>query len=286
MAVVPRMLAGLRPAPPRAAPRWVALLGAAHLGPTLAVTTVVALLATSTDLEPGAAVLVTAGVLTGQLTIGWGNDLLDASRDRAVGRADKPLASGRVSADLVRRCLVVAAASCIVLSLLAGWRSGVVHLGLGVSAGHLYNAWWKATRWSWLPYAVAFGTLPAVVTLAGATPRWPPLWMLVTAGVLGVGAHFLNTLPDLADDAITGVQGLPHLLGTTRTRIVGTLLLVVGSVVAVLGPPGQPTTAGLAALGIVVVVSLVAFIGRGRTPFYAAMAIALVDVVLLVVNGG
>ena len=99
---------------PRPAP--LPLLIAAHIGPSLAVTTVVALLSVAADLSPGKAVIVTAAVFTGQLTIGWGNDLLDASRDRAVGRADKPLANGSLDASLVRRCLVVAAVACVVLS--------------------------------------------------------------------------------------------------------------------------------------------------------------------------
>src|SRR3712207_7375206 len=33
---------------------------------------------------------------------------------------------------------------------------------------------------------------------------------------LGVGAHLLNVLPDLEDDAATGVRGLPHVLGPRR----------------------------------------------------------------------
>jgi 4-hydroxybenzoate polyprenyltransferase len=250
----------------------------------MAVTTVVALLAASTDLETSAAILVTAGVLAGQLTIGWGNDLVDASRDHAVGRTDKPLATGEVSRALVARCLVVAAVLCVVLSLLAGWRSGLVHLCVGVASGHAYNLRLKATPWSWLPYALAFGTLPAVVTLAGDTPKWAPSWMLGTAAALGVGAHFLNTLPDLDDDATTGVRGLPHRLGATRARLVGTLLLVAGSVVAVLGPADPPAMWTLATLGGVVLLGLVAPFGRAKAPFYAAMAIALIDVVLLTVG--
>ena len=45
---------------------------------------------------------MTAAVLAGQLTIGWGNDLVDAERDRQVGRADKPLAHGELSTAAVR----------------------------------------------------------------------------------------------------------------------------------------------------------------------------------------
>lgn len=263
----------------------VPLLRAAHLGPTVAVTLVVALLALATDLEPAATGFVVGAVLAGQLTIGWGNDLLDAGRDRSVGRSDKPLATGEVDRRLVLRCLAVAAVVCAVLSLLAGWRSGLVHLLVGVASGHAYNLGVKATAWSWLPYALAFGTLPSVVTLAGATPAWSPAWMAATAAALGVGAHVLNALPDLADDVRTGIRGLPHRLGPAASRVLATGLLVGGSVAAVLGPLGSPATWTLATLGVVLVLGAVALTGRGRTPFRAAMLIALVDVVLLVGAG-
>ncbi|MGN6250299.1 MAG: UbiA family prenyltransferase [Marmoricola sp.] len=257
------------------------LLGAAHLGPGVAVTTLVALLCVAARLGLAPSLLVIGGVLAGQLTIGWGNDLVDAARDRAVGRAGKPLADGRLSPALVVRCLMAAAVACVVLSLLAGWRSGLVHLGIGVASGHAYNLLLKRTAWSWLPYALAFGSLPAVVTLAGPSPAGPPAWTVATAALLGVGAHFLNTLPDLADDAATGVRGLPHRLGAAPTRIGGALLLVGGSVVAVLGPDGTPPPGALVALGLVAALGVVALTGTGRVPFAAAVLIALVDVVLL-----
>ena len=258
------------------------LLRAAHFGPSVAVTVIVALLAVALDLSAYRGIVVTTAVFAGQLTIGWGNDLRDARRDREVGRLDKPLASGELAPSFVLRCLVVAAASCVVLSLMAGWRSGATHLVLGVACGHLYNLYFKATPWSWLPYAVAFGSLPAVVSLAASPPEWPPVWMVGTAAMLGIAAHFLNTLPDLDDDAATGVQGLPHRVGAVRSRLVATTLLVLATTVAVVGPAGAPAAWAWAALGAVVVLAGVALLGRGKAPFYAAVAIALVDVVLLV----
>ncbi|HSJ21669.1 MAG TPA: UbiA family prenyltransferase [Nocardioidaceae bacterium] len=264
-------------------PVLLPLLRAAHFGPSVAVTTIVALLAFALGLPAHKGVVVTAAVFTGQLTIGWGNDLLDAGRDREVGRSDKPLVSSDLTPSFVLRWLVVAAAACVVLSLLAGWRSGVTHLALGVAFGHLYNLYFKATPWSWLPYAVAFGSLPAVVSLADTPPQWPPTWMVGAAAALGVAAHFLNTLPDLDDDAATGVQGLPHRVGATRSRLIATALLVLASAVAVLGPAGAPATWAWAALAVVVGLAALALVGRGKAPFYAALAIALVDVVLLAV---
>jgi 4-hydroxybenzoate polyprenyltransferase len=261
------------------------LLRAAHIGPSIAVTTIAVLLALASGLAVGAAVVVTAAVFAGQLTIGWGNDLLDADRDREVGRPDKPLANGELTSSLVLGCLVVAAVACVALSFLAGWRSGTTHLVLAVASGHLYNVHLKATSWSWLPYAVAFGALPAVVTLADGPPRWPPLWMAGAASALGVAAHLLNALPDLEDDAATGVRGLPHRLGPSRSRLSATALLVLASAVAVLGPAGDPATWAWAALAVVVALAGFALFSGGKTPFYAAVTIALIDVALLAVVG-
>jgi 4-hydroxybenzoate polyprenyltransferase len=257
------------------------LLRAAHIGPSLAVTAVVGLLAVGQDLPGGRGVLVTAAVLTGQLTIGWGNDLRDVGRDRQVGRTDKPLANHELRAGTVRACLLVAAAACVVLSFSVGWRSGLVNLGLGVASGHVYNLLLKGTGWSWLPYALAFGTLPAVVSLADVSPHWPAAWMMLSAAALGVAAHFLNVLPDLAADAATGVRGLPHRLGAGRSRAAAVGLLVAASVAAALGARGSGDVWAWSALTVVAVLAVTASVGRGRTPFYSAIAIALVDVVLL-----
>jgi 4-hydroxybenzoate polyprenyltransferase len=257
------------------------LLRAAHFGPSVAVTTIVALLALALDLPVYKGVVVTVAVFTGQLTIGWGNDLLDVDRDREVGRPDKPLANRDLTPSFVLRWLIVAAAACAVLSLLAGWRSGATHLVLLVAFGHLYNFSFKATSWSWLPYAVAFGSLPAVVSLANSPSRWPPTWMVGTAAMLGIAAHFLNTLPDFEDDAATGVRGLPHRLGAIRSRLIATALLVLASAVAVLGPAGAPATWAWTAFGVVVALAALALFGNGKAPFYAAIGIALVDVALL-----
>lgn len=273
---------GPAPGSSTAPPRPFPLLRAAHLGPTLAVTTLTALLAVAERLPPYDAVLVTAAVLTGQLTIGWGNDLVDATRDRIVGRPDKPLATGEVTAATLWRSLLIAAAACVLLSALLGWRSGGLHLVL-VAMGHAYNLGLKSTCWSWLPYAVAFGVLPAVVALAATPAHWPPLWIMSTAALLGVAAHLLNTLPDQDDDLATGVSGLPHRLGAGTSRGAATALVLLASTTAVLGPTGAPTAVAWAALVMVVALAVVALLGRGRVPFHAAIAIALVDVVLLTV---
>lgn len=261
--------------------RSVALLRAAHGGPTVAVATLVALLAWGAGTGLARGVLLTAAVLTGQLTIGWVNDLLDVGRDAAVGRSDKPLANGELPIGTVRTALAMAAVATTVLSFSVGWRSGLVHLALVVGSGQAYNLGLKATAGSWLPYAVAFGSLPAVVTLALVDPLWPPLWLMVAAGALGVAAHFLNVLPDLADDAVTGVRGLPHRLGERRSRYAATVLLVVASVAALLARDGGTPAWTWIVLGAILMLAAASLVGRGRVPFQAAIGIALLDVLLV-----
>ena len=153
------------------------LLRASHPVPTAAVTALTGLLAVAAGHSLRTGTVVTAAVAAGQLTIGWSNDLIDAARDRQVGRADKPVARGEVTEGGVRVALAVAGVLCVALSLACGPASATVHLVLGVGSGWAYNLGLKRTAWSAAPYAVAFGALPAVVTLALPEPQLPrPGW--------------------------------------------------------------------------------------------------------------
>jgi 4-hydroxybenzoate polyprenyltransferase len=263
--------------------RVPALLRAAHGGPALAVVLLALLLAVACDLPPGRMVLVGLAVLAGQLSVGWSNDLVDEARDREVVRSDKPLATGELSAATVRIACGLAVLAVVPLSLACGWAAGVVHL-LTVASAWAYNLWLKSTVWSWVPYAFSFGGLVVFVALAGEPTELPPWWMPVAGALLGVGAHLVNVLPDLADDAATGVSGLPHRIGARRLPAVATAVLAAGSLVVALGT-GLARLGSVAALAAVTALAVVALTGRGRAPFLAAIGIALVDVVLLVTSG-
>ena len=257
------------------------LVAASHPGPVVAVSVLSALLAVSAGLSAGTTALVVGAVLSGQLSIGWSNDLIDVARDRSVGRSDKPLASGAVSTTSVRNACALAVTATVPLSLACGVIAGLVHLVL-VAAGWAYNLGMKSTVWSWLPYAVAFGGLPWFVELARDASRIPPLWMLVAGALLGVGAHLVNVLPDLADDAATGVRGLPHRLGARWTPPVAVAALVLATAVIAAGSESTSWLILAPAFAVVALLCLLALLGRDRTPFRAVIAIALVDVVMLV----
>ncbi|MCF6377388.1 UbiA family prenyltransferase [Nocardioides KLBMP 9356] len=255
------------------------VVAAAHPGPALAVTVLSGLLSAAQGLSLATAALVVAAVLAGQLSIGWSNDLVDLARDRRAGRADKPLASGEASYGVVRTACAGAVAACVVLSFSLGLVPGLLHLGC-VASAWAYNLGLKATAWSWLPYAASFGGLTAVVTYADGAP--PPWWWPVGAALLGVGAHLLNVLPDLDDDAATGVRGLPHRLGRRWIAPVAATVLVAATAVVLVGASPAPAVSVPAAVAVLVLAAVVVA-GSGRLPFVAAVVIALVDAALLVV---
>ncbi|MGB3438474.1 MAG: UbiA family prenyltransferase [Actinophytocola sp.] len=262
------------------------LAGACHPLPSMAVTVVAVLLGVGAGLDGPGLVLLGAAVLTGQLSIGWSNDWVDAARDRATGRVDKPAAAGRVPVRAVAVAAVAASVATVVLSLLLGWLAGVALL-LGVAAGWAYNLGLKATIWSGATYLFAFAALPVGVYAAAPGEPWPPWWVPVVSALLGFGAHFANVLPDLRADAETGVRGLPHRLGPRNGVLVMAAALATASVTLGLAPDGASVryTVTVVTAGIVLVAATaVAAVLAPRSPlaFRLTVALAVLDVVLLI----
>lgn len=265
------------------------LVKASHPEPTAAVTVVAGLLAAGVGHSPPGIAAVAGTVLASQLAVGWSNDLIDADRDATVGRTDKPVAIGAVSRRTLGRAVLLAAAATPLVALTTGGAAALCAT-LGLLSALLYNWPLKSTPVSVLPYAVSFGALPAFVVLALPGAPAPPAWLVAAAGCLGAGAHFANVLPDLADDARTGVRGLPHRLGPAGSRGAAAGLLLTATVTLVVGPPGPPSWAGLSAVAAAVLVPAVGGYagraeGRSVAAFRAVMVVALIDVVLLVASG-
>jgi 4-hydroxybenzoate polyprenyltransferase len=268
------------------------LLAASHPEPAAAVTTVSAALAASAGRSAWGVVAVAAAVAAGQLSVGWCNDYVDRERDALAGRRDKPVARGDIAPELVRRAAAVALLAVPLLSLLSGWRATIVHC-VAVALAWGYDLRLKSTAWSVVPYTIAFGLLPVFVVLGLPGAPLPPWWAPLAGALLGAGAHFANTLPDLADDAATGVRGLPHRLGAGPSRVLSAILLLAASVVLAFGPglPESGTSAALIVVALAAAGGLVAagaVLGRragSRAPFRATMLVALVDVVMLIARG-
>ena len=251
------------------------LLRTSHLGPTLMVTLVSYLLALRLWRQ-GPSLLVALTVFCGQLVVGWTNDLVDLPQDQKEARTHKPMVDGKLSQKSVKRATWVALVSVTALSLLGpmGLMGGLVHL-LGVGSGVAYNFYFKSNRLSFLPYAVSFAALPASITIGRNIS--PPLWLLICGAGLGVAAHFANVIKDMDRDRAAGIAGLPQIVGSKKSTYIAGLLLFFVSIqlffvtrsflLLILG------TIGIALLRL-----------PEKFRFIAVMALALLDVITLVVS--
>jgi 4-hydroxybenzoate polyprenyltransferase len=259
-----------------------ALARASHPLPAVAVSAVAAGLAIGSDRPLGSAAVATAAVFAGQLSVGWLNDLVDAPRDTLVGRTDKPLAAREIRPAAVRAAFLAAAVAAVVLTLFSAPLAAAAHLAALASAW-AYDLKLKSTPISVVPFAFSFGLLPAF--LSNGDP-FPQPWLIAAAATLGSAAHFVNVLPDLADDAATGVHGLPHRLGSSVSRFATAALVLATSALLVLGPDGPPSPLALATVPVAVGILVVGFLldnrPRSRSAFRAVMLVAVIDVALLI----
>ena len=242
----------------------------------------------SAGLSAGRTTLLAAAILAGQLSIGWANDYVDAGRDRAVGRPDKPLARRALPDGAVGTSAGAALLADVPLSLALGARPGAAHL-VAVGGAWLYDTWLKPTAASFVPYAVSFGLLPCVIagTLPGA-PR-PRLLIVVAAALMGLAAHFANTVGDTADDARTGVRGLPQRVGPAYSLALAAVLIAAaaGCLVAVTGAAVPALVAAAVAVAVLVVVARVGGRVESRRLAFRALLLAVAGLVAaFVVSGG
>ncbi|GAA3910767.1 UbiA family prenyltransferase [Microbacterium invictum] len=273
---------------------WRALWGSSHPGPTLVVTALALALGLAVGLEFWRLILLTTAVLCGQLSVGLSNDAFDAARDRAVGRTDKPVARGEVSDRTATVAAFVTLALALVLSLPLGWRMLAAH-ALALGCAWAYNAGLKATAFSIVPFLVSFGIFPSLATLSSAEPTVAAGWAWIAGAALGAAVHLTNVLPDLDDDAHTGIRGLPHRLGPRVSAVMAALAVVGGAVAVLLGPTSGDVAAVtplswvfFAAVVVVALLTLVRAVVRppSRVLFRLVMLAALLLAVQLVASGG
>ena len=221
-----------------------ALLGCTHPRQTLlmAVGIVVAALASGRPLRES--LVAGAALLVVQAVLGILNDAGDRERDLASGARGNPVAEDRIpsgNATFAATCLAILA---IPLALQNGTAAGAALL-LTLVSGFLYEKGLRRTPLSWLPWAVSFGLLPAFLSYGGwggGVHGGPPtLAVTVLAALLGVGVHFLTSLPDLVADNKTGMRHLPLRIalkvGAPRLLVISvawTVLVAIGIVLATL----------------------------------------------------
>ncbi|CAN2189001.1 UbiA 4-hydroxybenzoate polyprenyltransferase and related prenyltransferases [Candidatus Nanopelagicaceae bacterium] len=204
---------------------------ASHFGPTLLVTAISFGFANYYWWE-GPAYVIAFGVFTGQLVVGWSNDLYDYQDDLTHQRSNKPLVAGLISQEFLRKWIMKMLPFSFVANLLGplGIKGGLVYM-LGIACGVAYNFYFKFSWLSPLPYAIAFAALPSSVAISKDVT--PPLWMWLGGALFGMAAHFINVLKDMKADQKSGIRGLPQRLGSRNSIIVAIALIALGVAVLI-----------------------------------------------------
>ena len=202
------------------------LLKASHFGPTLLVTAISWFFAAYYWWE-GPAYVIAFGVFTGQLVVGWSNDLYDYQDDLMHNRQNKPLVAGVISQSYLKHWLTFMVPFSFVANLLGplSFKGGLVYM-FGISMGVAYNFYFKFNIFSWFPFALAFAALPSCIAISkGVTP---PIWMWLGGALLGSAAHFINVIKDMDQDRASGIGGAPQRLGKQNSIAAAAVLIALG----------------------------------------------------------
>jgi 4-hydroxybenzoate polyprenyltransferase len=206
-----------------------ALAKASHFGPTLIVTAISWFFAAHYWWE-GPAYFIAFGVFTGQLVVGWSNDLYDYADDLKHNRLNKPLVAGTITHKYLMSWLRFMVPISFVANLLGplGFKGGLVYM-FGISMGVAYNFYFKYNVFSWLPYALAFAALPSCIAISKDIT--PPVWMWLGGAIFGSAAHFINVIKDIDQDRASGIGGAPQRIGKRNSIVVAALLIALGAAV-------------------------------------------------------
>jgi 4-hydroxybenzoate polyprenyltransferase len=209
--------------------RFKGLLKASHFGPTLLVTAISFGFATYYWWE-GPAYVIAFGVFTGQLVVGWSNDLYDFEDDLKHNRQSKPLVNGVLTKAYLQRWLRLMVPFSFIANLGGplGINGGLVYM-FGVACGVAYNFYFKFSILSPLPFAIAFAALPSCIAISKDVT--PPTWMWLGGALFGMAAHFINVIKDMKQDQISEIKGLPQRLGTRYSIVAAALLIALGFLV-------------------------------------------------------
>lgn len=162
-----------------------------------------------------------------QFSISAYNDYYDREID--AGRAEKPVAAGQIAATTA---WALGAIFGVLSLVLAGFHSLPLFVltAVGLGGGLLYDVGLKYTLFSWLPFSIAFPTLP-LWAWAGVYPSsdFPGrlLWVLPVGAVLVIVVHLADTIPDIVSDTQAGVRGLAHRIGLNNSIL---LALAAGAI--------------------------------------------------------
>lgn len=208
-----------------------AYLSATHFPQALTMVVLAAALSTLLGSSGLNILWVILATTSGQASVGWFNDYLDAKTDKSLDRKHKPVVKHSLDPQHLRVPIVVATVVSVPFSYLAaGLMGGLAHL-FAIASAQLYNRYLSRTVWSWLPYAISFALLPIFCWQAASRDSCPSANILLISILVGVISHIFNALPDLELDRRVKLGGLVVSLGREKSIA---LIVILGLVLLAL----------------------------------------------------
>jgi 4-hydroxybenzoate polyprenyltransferase len=167
----------------------------------------------------------------------------------------------------------------------AGPVGGSFHV-FALAMAWLYNLALSRTVWSWLPYALAFGSMPLFLFI-GLDGEAGPWWTVAVFAILAVSAHLANALPDLASDKAAGMGGLVVRLGARRSTWLCWLLLATATGILVAATWSNSITWWTSAalvLGFLAAVLVGTWFRRPSAMFPALLGVVMLDVLVITLS--
>mgnify|MGYP002402332203 CR=1 FL=1 len=168
--------------------------------------------------------LLLAGQVAMQFSIGILNDYCDRHLDAAGGR-NKPIVLGMVRPHeaLLAGLFMIVVSVVILLPLnLLALLAALGYLVLG----QVYNLGLKSTPFSGIVFALAMPLLPLYAFAGVGHIPSMVIWFLPIGALLGVALHLANALPDVEEDAASKSNTLAVVLGVRGSFIACPLLIV------------------------------------------------------------
>jgi 4-hydroxybenzoate polyprenyltransferase len=241
-----------------------------HPGPSLLVTVVLVAIAGLAEhrVPDTTRILQLIGaMLPVQLCIGVINDVVDLPAD-ALAKPHKPLVRGVISRSTATWVGVVLGAVGLAVATTIN-PATLLFDTLALAAGLAYDLGLRRTPLSWVPWWAGMAVLPLEGYASVGSIPTQLLVLVPLTGLVAIGLHFANALPDIDGDRRAGRRSLPVLAGERIAEWAGPASIAAAGVIAVLfaGPLGQAGLVFFAGAAVLAVGVIAVTVTRSRRPF-------------------
>jgi 4-hydroxybenzoate polyprenyltransferase len=241
-----------------------------HPGPSLLVTVVLVAIAGLAEhrVPDTTRILQLIGaMLPVQLCIGVINDVVDLPAD-ALTKPHKPLVRGVISRSTATWVGVVLGAVGLAVATTIN-PATLLFDTLALAAGLAYDLGLRRTPLSWVPWWAGMAVLPLEGYASVGSIPTQLLVLVPLTGLVAIGLHFANALPDIDGDRRAGRRSLPVLAGERIAEWAGPASIAAAGVIAVLfaGPLGQAGLVFFAGAAVLAVGVIAVTVTRSRRPF-------------------